>query len=101
MQGVGWAGPARIRPPGTPRPGRDHPPVLGVSDHEHAPGSAKTPGPCFPGRPCSGMKDLLEIMQSETMLLQLAYGALEILVVHLMPELKSLFTDIKHGSTPL
>ncbi|KAL6776573.1 CPLD29 [Auxenochlorella protothecoides x Auxenochlorella symbiontica] len=45
----------------------------------------------------SGMEDVIEMMQSETLILQLGYGALEILAVHLMPELKPLFLSLKHG----
>ncbi len=43
------------------------------------------------------MEDVIEMMQSETLILQLGYGALEILAVHLMPELKPLFLSLKHG----
>lgn len=43
------------------------------------------------------MEDVIEMMQSETLITQLGYGALEILVLHLMPELKPLFQSLKHG----
>lgn len=47
--------------------------------------------------PRSGMQDLIEMMQSETMLYQLGYAVLEILSEHAFPELKSLFKELKHG----
>lgn len=51
-------------------------------------------------RCCSGMEDLFEMMQSLTFVQQLGYGILEILVVHLVPELKPLFRQLETGTLP-
>ena len=43
-----------------------------------------------------GMNDLYEMMQSEVFMYQLGYGALEIAIVHVFPELRGLFGKIEH-----
>jgi sorting nexin-13 len=45
----------------------------------------------------SGMQDLFDMLQSPTFCSQVGYGVLEIAVVHLFPELKSLFRTLQHG----
>ena len=51
--------------------------------------------PLLPAR--SGMQDLFDMLQSPTFCSQVGYGVLEIAVVHLFPELKSLFRTLQHG----
>lgn len=41
------------------------------------------------------MEDVFRMLQSPTFVLQLGYGLLEILVVHLLPELKPLFRSLE------
>lgn len=47
--------------------------------------------------PRSAVSELLEMLSSETFLLQLGYGALEVLLVAALPELKPLFQRLQHG----
>ena len=53
------------------------------------------PPACQPA--CSGMPDMFDMLQSPTFCSQVGYGVLEIAVVHLFPELKSLFRTLQHG----
>lgn len=43
----------------------------------------------------AGVTDLWELMQSETFVKQLGYGVLEVLTLHLFPEMKSMFTNME------
>ncbi|EFN59116.1 hypothetical protein CHLNCDRAFT_137916 [Chlorella variabilis] len=45
----------------------------------------------------SGTRDLFDMLQSQTYCHHLGYGMLEIAMVHLFPELKSLFRTLQHG----
>ncbi|KAL4430932.1 hypothetical protein ABPG75_006188 [Micractinium tetrahymenae] len=45
----------------------------------------------------SGMRDLFGMLQSSAFCYQLGYGCLEVALVHLFPELKSLFRTLQHG----
>lgn len=45
-----------------------------------------------------GVQDLFEMLQSPIFMRQLGYGALEILVLHLCPEMKELFQDLEQRS---
>lgn len=43
------------------------------------------------------MRDVFDMLQSDTFVRQLGYGVLEIAAVHLFPELKPLFRSLQHG----
>lgn len=45
-----------------------------------------------------GVQDLFEMLQSPIFMRQLGYGVLEILVLHLCPEMKELFQDLDQRS---
>lgn len=45
----------------------------------------------------SGMRDALDMLQSQTFVMQLAYGLLEILLGNLFPELEPLFVQARCG----
>jgi sorting nexin-13 len=53
--------------------------------------------PFFPPLLRSGMLDMFDMLQSRTFCHHLGYGCLEICMVHLFPELKSLFRTLQHG----
>ena len=47
---------------------------------------------------CSGMRDLLDLLQSQTFVAHLGYGLLEILLAHMFPELEPLLRQTCHGT---
>lgn len=44
-----------------------------------------------------GVEDVFHMLQSPTFVLQLAYGLLEIALIHLLPELRPLFRKLEQG----